>query len=103
MQYFLFYLKGKNESAPLIKQTCCGIGDTVPFTVQSTDGDMYVLFQTDNTVAREGFRISYILEGAPTTTASVTISKQFFSQFKLCPCHSYTDSISTLFYMLIIK
>ncbi|CAG2239847.1 Lysozyme 3,Lysozyme,Lysozyme 2 [Mytilus edulis] len=52
-----------------LKKTCCGHLDTVPFTVQSTYGEMYVLFVTDNTVAREGFRISYILEGAPNTTA----------------------------------
>ncbi|CAG2238217.1 MEGF8 [Mytilus edulis] len=70
----IFVYDGKNESTPLLKETCCGVGDTVPFTVQSTDGNMYVLFKTDNTVAREGFRISYILEGAPTTTARVTTS-----------------------------
>ncbi|VDI22810.1 Hypothetical predicted protein [Mytilus galloprovincialis] len=58
----IFVYDGTNASAALLKKTCCGHLDTVPFTVQSTYGEMYVLFVTDNTVAREGFRISYILE-----------------------------------------
>ncbi|CAG2238215.1 LRP3_10_12 [Mytilus edulis] len=65
----------KNASATLIKETCCGLGDTVPFPVYSTNGYMYILFQTDETVGREGFRISYILEGAPTTTARITTNE----------------------------
>lgn len=36
---------------------------------------MFILFQTDKTFSREGFQISYILEGAPTTTARVNTNK----------------------------
>ncbi|CAC5410408.1 Lysozyme 3,Lysozyme 2,Lysozyme 1,Invertebrate-type lysozyme,Lysozyme [Mytilus coruscus] len=79
----VFVYDGTNASATLIKETCCGIGDTVPFTVQSTYGYMYVIFQTDNTVSMEGFRISYILEGAPTTTAQVTTNTNHDSKLPM--------------------
>ncbi|XP_052076907.1 uncharacterized protein LOC127714925 [Mytilus californianus] len=79
----VFVYDGTNASATLLKETCCGIYDTVPFTVQSTYGYMYVLFQTDDTVGREGFRISYILEGAPTTTASDTTSTNHDSKLPM--------------------
>ncbi|VDI15825.1 Hypothetical predicted protein [Mytilus galloprovincialis] len=64
----------KNANVTLIKKTCCGMGDAVPFQVYSTNGYMYIIFQTDDNVGSTGFRISYILEGAPTTTAHVTTS-----------------------------
>lgn len=70
-----FGFTGANDTSPLLKKTCCGIGDNVPFSVQSTCGSVYVVFQTDDTISREGFRISYIMEGAPTTTAKVTTGK----------------------------
>ncbi|CAG2224036.1 unnamed protein product [Mytilus edulis] len=34
---------------------------------------MYVLFTTDISIAAEGFRVSYILQGAPTSTVSTTV------------------------------
>ncbi|CAC5356229.1 unnamed protein product [Mytilus coruscus] len=64
---------GLNSSAALLLQTCCGSANPPPFTVQSTDGTMYVLFSTDETIAKEGFRVSYILQGAPTSTVSTTV------------------------------
>ncbi|CAC5356234.1 unnamed protein product [Mytilus coruscus] len=69
----IFIYDGSNSSAALLLQTCCGSANPPPFTVQSTDGTMYVLFSTDETIAREGFRVSYILQGAPTSTVSTTV------------------------------
>lgn len=74
--FVLVWFSGSDASATLLKETCCGIGEVVPFSLQSTDGSLYVLFETDNTISDMGFRIGYILEGAPTTTAQVTTSKQ---------------------------
>jgi hypothetical protein len=34
---------------------------------------MYIIFETDNTVVKTGFSISYILEGAPTSTIGTTV------------------------------
>ncbi|CAC5356235.1 unnamed protein product [Mytilus coruscus] len=68
----VYIYDGTNSSATLLKETCCGLGDTVPFPVYSTDSTMYILFSTDDTVSDTGFRISYILEGAPTSTVSIT-------------------------------
>lgn len=59
------------------------MGDAVPFQVYSTNGYMYIIFQTDDNVGSTGFRISYILEGAPTTTAHVTTSKPIIDNFHL--------------------
>ncbi|XP_071128108.1 scavenger receptor cysteine-rich domain-containing protein DMBT1-like [Mytilus edulis] len=72
----VYIFDGSNVSATLIKQTCCGLfDDTVPFKVNSTNSYMYILFQTDETFSSEGFQISYILHGAPTTTARVNTNK----------------------------
>ncbi|CAC5410404.1 MEGF8 [Mytilus coruscus] len=79
----VFVYDGTNTSATLLKRTCCGLGDTTPFQVNSTYGYMYVLFQTDNEIGQEGFRISYILEGAPTTTARVTTSTNLDSKLPI--------------------
>ncbi|XP_076117860.1 uncharacterized protein LOC143085416 [Mytilus galloprovincialis] len=68
----VFIYDGSNSSATLLLQTCCGLHNPPPFTLQSTDGTMYVLFTTDDTIAAEGFRVSYILQGAPTSTVSST-------------------------------
>ncbi|XP_063413693.1 muscle M-line assembly protein unc-89-like [Mytilus trossulus] len=71
----VFVYDGSNSSATLLLKTCCGAAypaPFTPFTLQSTDGTMYILFNTDNTVAAEGFRVSYILQGAPTSTVSIT-------------------------------
>ncbi|VDI66820.1 Hypothetical predicted protein [Mytilus galloprovincialis] len=68
----VFIYDGSNSSATLLLQTCCGRHNPPPFTLQSTDGTMYVLFTTDDTIAAEGFRVSYILQGAPTSTVSST-------------------------------
>ncbi|XP_076071756.1 uncharacterized protein LOC143043239 [Mytilus galloprovincialis] len=72
----VYIYDGTNASATLRKQTCCSsLDDTVPFKVNSTNSYMFILFQTDKTFSREGFQISYILEGAPTTTARVNTNK----------------------------
>jgi len=62
---------GSSRNASLLQETCCG-NDHVP-TVQSTGGTMYIIFETDDTVVNTGFRISYILEGAPTSTIDTTV------------------------------
>lgn len=84
---FIFYFTGSNANSTLIKDTCCGIGDTTPFQVYSTDSFMYVLFRTDISVGNTGFRISYILEGATTTTARTTTSKTTINYFHFLPGH----------------
>lgn len=84
---------GSNSSANLIKKTCCSTGDNPPFTVQSSDGTMYVLFTTDDKDVKEGFRISYILEGAPTSTVSTTVQVQVAaSMLKLMIVTVFTDN-----------
>ena len=72
MFLILFILTlGSNRSASLLQETCCGNGHVS--TVQSTGGTMYIIFETDDTVVNTGFRISYILEGAPTSTIGTTV------------------------------
>jgi hypothetical protein len=34
---------------------------------------MYIIFETDDTLVKKGFNISYILEGAPTSTIGTTV------------------------------
>lgn len=74
MIYF-FGFTGFNATAPLLKQTCCGSYDIVPFSLQSTDESLYVVFETDDTDSYEGFRISYKLEESPTKCLEATTSK----------------------------
>jgi hypothetical protein len=42
-------------------------------TVQSSGDTMYIIFETDDTLVKKGFNISYILEGAPTSTIGTTV------------------------------
>lgn len=68
---------GSNRNASLLQETCCG--NSHVSTVQSTGGTMYIIFETDNTVVDTGFRISYILEGAPTSTMGTTAAGYYLS------------------------
>ena len=72
MLLILFMLTlGSNRNASLLQKTCCGNGHFS--TVQSSGDTMYIIFETDDTVVKKGFNISYILEGAPTSTIGTTV------------------------------
>ena len=72
MLLILFMLTlGSNRNASLLQKTCCGKGHIS--TEQSSGDTMYIIFETDDTVVKKGFNISYILEGAPTSTIGTTV------------------------------
>ena len=72
MLLILFMLTlGSNRNASLLQKTCCGNGHFS--TVQSSGDTMYIIFETDDTLVKKGFNISYILEGAPTSTIGTTV------------------------------
>ena len=88
MFLILFILTlGSNRSASLLQETCCGNGHVS--TVQSTGGTMYIIFETDDTVVNTGFRISYILEGAPTSTIGTTVAVAAGNYLTTCVISAY--------------
>ena len=68
---FMLTLGSNRNASRLLQETCCGNGHVS--IVQSSGDTMYTIFETDDTVVNTGFNISYILEGAPTSTIGTTV------------------------------
>ncbi|XP_052076890.1 deleted in malignant brain tumors 1 protein-like isoform X2 [Mytilus californianus] len=69
---YLFVFDGANSSSPEMMKTCCG--KTHSATLESSAGEMYILFETDNTVGDTGFEIEYWSNGITTTTSTTTVA-----------------------------
>ncbi|CAC5356227.1 CUBN [Mytilus coruscus] len=67
---YLYVYDGANSSSPEMMKTCCGKLHSA--TLESSTGEMYILFQTDNTVGDTGFEIEYWSNGITTTTTTTT-------------------------------
>ncbi|VDI73648.1 Hypothetical predicted protein [Mytilus galloprovincialis] len=67
---YLYVYDGANSSSPELLKTCCG--ETHSATLESSNGEMYILFETDNTVGDTGFEIEYWSNGITTTTMTTT-------------------------------
>lgn len=63
---------GGNANSSVLLKTCCGI--THSATLESSTGEMYILFETDNTVGDTGFEIEYWSNGITTTILTPTVT-----------------------------
>ncbi|CAC5356237.1 unnamed protein product [Mytilus coruscus] len=69
---FLYVYDGANSTSPEMLKTCCGTVHSA--TLESTTGEMYILFVTDNTEGDTGFEIEYWSNGITTTTTTTTVA-----------------------------
>ncbi|XP_071125490.1 scavenger receptor cysteine-rich domain-containing protein DMBT1-like isoform X2 [Mytilus edulis] len=69
---YLYVYDGANSSSPELLKTCCG--DIHSASLESSTGEMYILFETDNTVGDTGFEIEYWSNGITTTTTTTTVA-----------------------------
>ncbi|VDI73645.1 Hypothetical predicted protein [Mytilus galloprovincialis] len=68
----LYVFDGANANSLELLKTCCG--KTHSATLESSTGEMYILFETDNTVGDIGFEIEYWSNGITTTTLTPTVT-----------------------------
>ncbi|XP_076117863.1 uncharacterized protein LOC143085417 isoform X2 [Mytilus galloprovincialis] len=69
---YLYVYDGANSSSPELLKTCCGKAHSA--TLESSTGEMYIFFETDNTVGDTGFEIEYWSNGITTTTTTTTVA-----------------------------
>ncbi|VDI66821.1 Hypothetical predicted protein [Mytilus galloprovincialis] len=69
---YLYVYDGANSSSPELLKTCCGKIHSA--TLESSTGEMYIFFETDNTVGDTGFEIEYWSNGITTTTTTTTVA-----------------------------
>ncbi|CAC5392651.1 CUBN [Mytilus coruscus] len=69
---YLYVFDGANSSCPKMIKTCCGRVHSA--TLESSTGEMYIMFATDNTIGDTGFEIEYWSNGITTTTTTTTVA-----------------------------
>ena len=70
--YWSSFIIGPDSNGTQLLKTCCGTTHTA--VLESSNDEMYILFETDNTVGALGFAIEYFSNGITTTTTTTTVA-----------------------------